>query len=494
MLLWGGVELILGEKDGRVPAPVGGLPPGVMAVSVPVRRDGRSHPPRDRHGRLKIREVDLVADGPVEVFAPPAGLSQRELAFVLAAARRKWSTAVGFLGEQRGWEIAVELVQCGGMVVRCGLSDNLDLTVPLSWRLSKAWEAQAVDRLDEIRGRRNPDEVRKELLALMVPVAELAAEHARLAACEPGTPLRVPEDSATLTRAWRVYEDAIRAAAFWWPRRSAGESLTAKSLASQAWHNSKGWTTERELAFANLVGMSFDQAVTKADTELRLRGPLLWRVGQVAANAAVATPWVAVPAHGLHVAGIVGCDAEGVLLIENSDTFEQVCAVPEVIESWLCVWGRGYTSSGLLALLSYLAPRPVAAWCDLDADGIAIIDVLTRKLGRAVRPVGMDLELWRTTPHRMQTPEQIARDKQLAAKLAVNGPEPLRPLAREIANRGGSCEQEAVHHQVLQSLAEVLASLVPIDLAKRRLGAAGARVFNNPRPRHGHSPLEKEAR
>jgi hypothetical protein len=310
-----------------------------------------------------------------------------------------------------------------------------------------------------------------QLLALMAPVAELAVEHALLAACEPETPLRVPRDSATLTQAWRVYEDAVRAAAFWWPRRSGGESFTAKSLASQVWRNSKGWTTERELAFANLVGMSFDQAVTKADTELRLRGPLLWRVGRVAANAAVATPWVAVPANGLQVAGIVGCDADGVLLIENSDTFEQVCAMPKVIETWLCVWGRGYTSGGLLALLNYLAPRPVAAWCDLDADGIAIIDVLIRKLGRVVHPVGMNLELWRSAPHRIQKLEQITRDKQLAARLAVNGPEPLRPLAAEIAHHGGSCEQEAVQNTVLQNLADVLAMLAPNDPVKQQFSA-----------------------
>jgi len=467
------VELILGEKEGRVRAPVGGLPIGVMAVSVPVRRDGRSHAPRDRRRRLKIREVDLVSDGSVEVFAPPASLSQRELAFVLEVTRRRWSTVVGALDEQRAWEMAVELVRCGGIVLRCGVGDDLELTIPLSWRLSKAWAAQAVDRLDEIRGRRNPGEVRKELLALMEPVAELAAEHALLAACGSGTPLRVPGDSATLTQAWRVYEDAVRAAAFWWPRRLTGESFTAKSLASQAWRNSKGWTTERELAFANLVGMSFDQAVTKADTELRLRGPLLWQVGRVAANAAVAAPWVAVPANGLQMAGIVGCDADGVLLIENSDTFEQACAMPKVIETWLCVWGRGYTSGGLLALLNYLAPRPVAAWCDLDADGIAIIDVLTRKLGRVVHPVGMDLELWRSAPHRIQKPEQIARDKQLAAKLAVNGPEPLRPLAGEIAHHGGSCEQETVQNTVLQSLADALAMLAPNNQAKQEFGATG---------------------
>ena len=57
----------------------------------------------------------------------------------------------------------------------------------------------------------------------------------------------------------------------------------------------------------------------------------------------------------------------------------------------------------------------------------------------------MDIEMWRTTPHRKQKPGQVARDKALAAKLAARGPQPLRLLASEIALYGGSCEQEAIH-------------------------------------------------
>ena len=289
---------------------------------------------------------------------------------------------------------------------------------------------------------------------------ELHDERALLAACLPGSPLRVPNGSATGSEAWSVYENVIRAAAIWWPhRRSGGEPLTAKGLAAKAFRNSKDWTPERELALSNLIALSFDQAVSQADSDVRIRGPLVWRLGRVAADAAVAEPWVGVPAKGLHAAGIIKCTAAGVLLVENSDTFEQVCKTPEVTERWLCVWAKGYTSQGVVALLSYLAPRPIAAWCDMDADGIAIIDVLARKLQRAVDPIGMDIDLWRSTPHRRQKPAQVARDKSIATRLAAHGPEPLRPLASEIAIYGGSCEQEAIQDQVIPHLARTLAAI-----------------------------------
>ncbi|MEY9857983.1 hypothetical protein ABH935_003596, partial [Catenulispora sp. GAS73] len=103
---------------------------------------------------------------------------------------------------------------------------------------------------------------------------------------------------------------------------------------------------------------------------------------------------------------------------------------------------------------------PIAAWCDLDADGIKIIDVLERKLHRQLQPVGMDLELWQSTPHRTQETAQVARDKKLAASLAEEGPISLRPLATEIAQYGGSCEQQPIHETVLPALAAQLARLL----------------------------------
>jgi hypothetical protein len=465
------MQLLLGELEGRVRVPVGGLPPGVMAVSVPVRRGGQAKTPRDRHRRLKIGDVDLISDGPTLAFDSPADLPARDLIFVLEAGRRDWPTVESFLGPERAWDVAIKLVRYGGVVLRCRTDETLDLTRPIAWRRSHAWSLQHADMLNDLRARPDPDELRAEMLSMMAQVENLHDERALLAASSPGSPLRVPVGSATGTEAWSVYENVIRAAAVWWPHRdSGGQPLTAKGLAAKAFRNSKGWTPERELAFSNLIRVSFDQALSQADSDVRIRGPLIWRLGRVIADATVAQPWIGVPGKGLHAAGIVTCTADGVLLVENSDTFEQVCKIPEVTERWLCVWAKGHTSQGVVALLSYLAPRPIAAWCDLDADGIAIIDVLARKLQRPVDPVGMDIDLWRSTPHRKQKPSLVARDKSTATRLAANGPESLRQLATEIARYGGSCEQEAIQDQVIPDLARTLATMDGTGITRVRCG------------------------
>ena len=77
--------------------------------------------------------------------------------------------------------------------------------------------------------------MRGEMLSLMEPTDELCRERMLLASCPPGSPLRVPPGSATGSAAWSVYENAIRAAAVWWPHRHSGnEPLTAKGLAAKA--------------------------------------------------------------------------------------------------------------------------------------------------------------------------------------------------------------------------------------------------------------------
>lgn len=455
------VHLILGERAGRLRVPIGDLPQGVMAVSIPTRRGGAATVPRDRHRRLKVVDVDLIASEPTDPYRPSADLSARDLIFALGAGRRDWRTIEGFFGAERAWATALTLVRCGGIVLRCSTDENLMLTGPISWRRSHAWSLQYADLLNDLRGRPDPDGLRAELLRLMAPVDELRDEWNQLNECQPGSPLRVPRQTAAGTNAWSVYENAIRAAAHWYRHRTTGQlPLTAKGLASNAFHNAKGWTAERELAFSNLLRIGFDQAVARADTAVRACGPLVWQVGRVAADAGVTRPWVSLPALGLHATGIIRCDAEGILLVENSDTFEQVCMASNVSDRWLCVWGEGYVSDGVVALLTALSPRPVATWCDLDADGIRIISVLSQRLGREVHPVGMDLDLWRSAPHRQQSAEQIERDRKIATKLSSTAPESLRSLAHEIAGYGGSCEQEAIQHLVLPDLEALLADVL----------------------------------
>jgi hypothetical protein len=112
---WSGVnvQLLLGDSEGRVRVAVGGLPRGVLAVSVSTHRDGKARLPRDRHRRLRIDEVDLIADGPTGAFEPPDGLPARELIFVLEAGRRDWATVERSMRREKAWETAIALVRCG---------------------------------------------------------------------------------------------------------------------------------------------------------------------------------------------------------------------------------------------------------------------------------------------------------------------------------------------------------------------------------------------
>lgn len=455
------MQLLFSEREGRERAAIGGLPSGVMAVTVPVRRDGRGHLPRDRRGRPSIDVVDLIAEGPTSAYEPPATLETRELIFVLEAGRRNWATIVDYFGPSRAEQAAIALVRSGGVIVRCDVDDDLDLAQPLGWRRSHSWSLMHVDILHDLRGRPDPDSLRMELIKMMAPIPQLDAERALLGAATPGSPLRVPAGTATLAGAWSVYEHALRAAIVWFPHRAGGaEKMTANDLAGRAFLDSKAWTPEREAAFSNLIGIGFDQAVDKADTDLRLRGPLKWLLGSVAADASVATPWIALPARGLRAAGNVECRAVGVLLVENSDTFEKVCKVPGVPQKWLCVWGEGYSSDGMVHLLRDLG-LPIAAWCDLDAHGIQIIHVLEGKLGHPICSLGMDLELWERTPHRKnQKAKSVEGDKKLAAKLASRGPVALRPLAQEIAKYGGSCEQQPIQEEILPLLPGLLENVL----------------------------------
>src|SRR6266545_7037758 len=137
-LAGGNVQLLLGEREGRVRVQVGGLPSGLMAVSVPVRRGGQAKTPRDRHRRLRIGDVDLISGGPTDAFDPPADLPARDLIFVLEVGRRDWPTIESFLGPGRAWDVAIALVRSGGVVLRCGTDETLDLTQPIAWRWSHA--------------------------------------------------------------------------------------------------------------------------------------------------------------------------------------------------------------------------------------------------------------------------------------------------------------------------------------------------------------------
>ena len=268
----------------------------------------------------------------------------------------------------------------------------------------------------------------------------------------PSPTLRVPSSSRSGTQTWSVYELALRAAVVWWTEHHNGRRMSAKELAGKAWRDTHmDWTLPRRFALGNLVHSSFDAAVDEADTELRMRGPLTWISGDTIADASASTPWIGLPALGLRTLGYKRFTARGILLVENSEAFEKVCGMPEIVDSWLCIWGRGFASEGLVRFLRPLSV-PIAAWQDLDVDGIRIINNLTDRLGRNVSAIGMSVTLWENGVKRAQTAEQLSRARGLAAELAVDGPIQFRELAARIAKSGDGCEHETLYNEVLPTL------------------------------------------
>ncbi|WP_197043475.1 Wadjet anti-phage system protein JetD domain-containing protein [Saccharothrix sp. NRRL B-16314] len=441
-----------------MPVPLPELPEGVAAYSVPRAKPTQVNGDtmrRDRKRRPNVTMADLLPEKQPQDFALPTAVERRDLVwFLQTGTSRRWSGMRTRLGDQ-AWDVTMEMVRAGVGILRLDVA-GFDYS-PVSFRLTDAWAAVADDYVAELTGRVDPDERRSELLGIMENEPDLAEERDLLARVPDGGPLRVPEGSRTRAALWSVYEAAIRAACVWLAGRRAGRRVTLKELAGFAFNDSKKFTLQQRIAFANLVNMEFSDAVDGTDVEILMRGPLIWHIDSVAADAGVAGPWIGLPANALHALGEVDTTSlEGILVIENKDTFQRVCEYPGITEHWLCVWGRGYASHALVDLLRALSPRRLAAWCDLDADGVSIVADLSRRLDRPITPVGMDRRFWEAGPWRLQTAEQLTRGRGRAAALAAEGPESLRDLASAIALNGEGREQETLYEEVLPELLEEL--------------------------------------
>jgi hypothetical protein len=376
-----------------------------------------------------------------------------------------WSSVSNRFGA-RALEVAVELVRAGGVVLRCGVNSNrLALGSPESWSLSSAWAQQAADELAELRPRRAPDEVRRELLELLDGLASpapLDAERSLLAGAAPGSALTVPVATTTTARSWATYEAALRAACQW---ARMDRVPGAAELAGLAWGDTHiVWSAARSIVFSQLVGREFSQAVKKSDIAIRVRGPLVWRQGGAIADASRSRPWVGLPSEGVRLVGEVEFRASGILLVENAETFQEVCEIEEVTQSWLCVWGQGKAVVNTVSLIAALPPVRVAAWMDLDAAGLEIFLMLGQRLDRTVTPVGMNLDLLRSGPARKrptieETRKAEEEDRRLAARLKDRLPAALRDVAAHIEATGKSVEQQTLHEVVLPSLAGRLAAV-----------------------------------
>lgn len=457
------------DSTGRVPVPLPNLPSGIAAFSVPKPESSVSgdesadRVPKDRRRRLKITRVDLLSVDAHDGFDVPDVIAPRDLVWALRTqAGRQWTGMTTRFGD-RAWDVAISLVRAGVGSLRCTV-DGLNYQ-PSRFRLTESWSAIADDRIADLTGHGDPDTRRAALLTRMVPVPQLADELARLMAVVDGTPLRVPAGSRTRTRAWSVYEAALRAACVWFPDTDAGLRHTANSLAGEAFSGAKRWTPERQTAFANLIGVPFTTAVDEPDVEVLVRGPLVWRIGDVLADAQASEPWIGLPASGIRMLGSVDMSGvRGVLFVENKDTFEYVCRNTDLSRDCLCVWGRGYASESVVAMLSTIADVPIAAWCDLDADGINIIVDLASRLNKEIHPVGMGVDYWAAGPYRDQTDAQLERGKRRAQDLTRRCPPELRALTLAIAETGQGREQETLQRDVASTLRTSLEALWAVPL------------------------------
>ncbi|TQM43905.1 Wadjet anti-phage system protein JetD domain-containing protein [Pseudonocardia cypriaca] len=455
---------LLGGMAGRTPLALNGIPDGLGAVTVPVRRQGEDRVPRDTKRRTRISQADLHTTARTSLFAPPDGMSTTDLAWVLDRPRRKWSTVVSRFGH-RAEVVTDKLIRAGGIVLRCDVDeDRMKLGQPREWRLSNAWQEQAPDALAELRPRRDPDVVRSEMIALLAGLTQprLSIEREALEGVPPGTGFVVPDRTATTAKSWATYEAALRAACTW---TRMDRVPGAAELAGHAWGDTHiEWSGARILVFSQLVGEDFPLAVDRSDVEIRLRGPLVWQHGCAIADASRARPWIGLPKDGMRLLGEIKCSATGVLVMENAETFQVVSAMPDITESWLCVWGKGKAVVNTADLINSLGVGRVAAWMDLDATGLEIFTMLGKTIHQPVLPVAMTLDLLMTGPARQRAnPELQAKaeraDKLLAAKIEPRLSGELVEMARYIKETGKAVEQQLLHERVLPHLLDLLESL-----------------------------------
>lgn len=439
------------------------VPDGVRVV---VRcPEGKEAP--QKFGTLDFSTVFLVAENPPDEFAGPAGLEPRDLAWVLEKPSRKVKTFQERWGT-RASEVLDELIRCGAVMVKAHVNRR-DLRIKRYLQIIRTplWSERADERRRELLGRIDPGQARTELLDLMLGFSELGSERDLLLRSEPGA---VPEGSDTRAGRWDTYDFAVRVACRWYKHRGERHP-TQREVSSRSHAHTAGtkarWTDARIHAVENLLGKYISDLFDFPDHEIRVKGPLRWYKDDVpAVDAVTAEPWAGLPSNGVRETGTLEQvkGIRGVLVLENQDTFYRSCQIPAITEGWVCVWGAGYASDGLVGFLKMLAPLPIAVWGDLDAHGIAIITNLRDRVERDVHPVAMTGEAWLRGPHRPQPPERREQDAKMAVGLLDRAPDVLRPVAALIADHpelaGLGVEQEAQHTEVLSGLADLLAGVL----------------------------------
>lgn len=288
------------------------------------------------------------------------------------------------------------------------------------------------------------------LVQVMQREPQLQAELALLLNEPIRSAYKVPPDSKSLAQVWMPYEAAVLCAVEWWDWRKAEPEypkIPERYLLSNALRNSKSERLSRagKRAFLNLIDReNYEDAVERAETGIRLSGPLVWKTEQeqVVADGKAACPWIEVPSTSIRTRGYIDAEHQGILLIENLETFEQICRKTNINERWLCIWNEGFASHDLIEFVKPYRYLPVAATCDLDPSGIQIVQDLKRRLGFEVTPVCMEVETWQRGLKLKEKPKAHAKWQAQAIAMRDTCPESLRPLAAAIAETGERVEQE----------------------------------------------------
>ncbi|MEH0819220.1 MULTISPECIES: Wadjet anti-phage system protein JetD domain-containing protein [unclassified Micromonospora] len=422
-----------------------------------------------RKGRFCPRVAEVKGADSLERFAPSASITKDELVWFLRERRRLWRSVEAKWGD-RAEELVYELTKCGGLILKIRLDASFRVSAIVTLQLTPFWAEVAAEKLVELTGKARPAEARAALLEVLAGTPELRDEYDLLRAQDQASPLLPPLDTRTRASRWSPYEFSLRVAAWWYRRPNPYRKPPMDEAAAWAFPDRRAskeeWTAPRRLAVENILGAPLTELMTTPDYELRVRGPLQWRIGSVAADASVADPWTGLPSNGARLIGDLDYSkAYGVFVIENQTTFQEVCKLAPIVAHWVVVWGKGYAAHGLVELLKRLAHLPLAVWGDLDADGVRIIANMERKLGRSFHPVGMTAEYWLKGPHRFTTPDQNDRSIMIARELASSGPQAFRKLAQAMADHpklaGRSREQQTLHDVVLPVLGKLLAEIGP---------------------------------
>lgn len=326
--------------------------------------------------------------------------------------RRRWSTLRSKSGPDFS-PIVVELELLDDLCRRTGL------LVEDTWHLGR-WVVDSFVVDQSMRG----------WLGLVDPEIVQAELHEELrrpavvAALSAGPPTGID---------WRSYAFVLRAAERVGDLAEHGAKPSARELAGLVDHT-KAWTLRRRELLAEIVGRPFDEIVNRLDRQIGIRGPVTHPQGGIWASA--------VKEIDLAVAD----DAQGVILVENGETFRVLSALAD--RGWVVLQvpgGPPPAECELIERLSLLAPDlAFHAAFDLDPAGIRIARLVEHRTGLRLGCEGMSPEFLYRASKALDLNDW---DREQLARLRGDSGS-LEELRDEMARTGRKVEQETFQRQL----------------------------------------------